>query len=332
MKRVAMGIFWFLAIYFGVALVVGAVAGGLAGTNDPENAAAAGMLAGASAVSEYRLYILGAAFFAAVFGTAGRWLPGTQEATDLTEVDSQVPPLPWGFWLTLVFSAIVAAVYIAIGAVLVAPFAPVESGHTDRDFALYVSALESNGLYLSVATLVSAVVCSALIFFFAALRRGISVTDYLLLKRVPAATLGRWILALIPLVLLWDLSNWLLGRDIVPQIIVQAYLTAGIPILFWLAIIVGAPIFEELFFRGFLFAGLSGSFVGPKATVIITAATWAAIHLQYDLYDIVLICFVGFVLGIARLKTKSIYTPIALHAVLNFFATVEVWLFTRMGS
>jgi len=41
-------------------------------------------------------------------------------------------------------------------------------------------------------------------------------------------------------------------------------------------------LFEELFFRGFLFRGLSSSFMGPVGAVLVTSALWALIHTQYD--------------------------------------------------
>jgi len=58
--------------------------------------------------------------------------------------------------------------------------------------------------------------------------------------------------------------------------------------LFGIAAVVFAPLFEEGFFRGFLFVGFKQSRLGSFGTILITSAAWAALHIQYDLYGILL--------------------------------------------
>ena len=103
----------------------------------------------------------------------------------------------------------------------------------------------------------------------------------------------------------------------------QAYATAGFTLLFWLALVVAAPLLEELFFRGFLFSGLERTWLKKVGTIALTAVIWAIIHVQYGLWDIFWICIMGILFGIARVRTGSIYTPVALHMVLNLVATIE---------
>jgi hypothetical protein len=50
---------------------------------------------------------------------------------------------------------------------------------------------------------------------------------------------------------------------------------------------------------------------------------WAAIHGQYDLYGMATIFALGVLLGTARVKTRSVLAPIALHALYNLISTVE---------
>jgi len=57
---------------------VGAVAGGIAGAADPDNASAAGAQAGAAAVTEYRFIILLGAVSLTFVGTWSGVLPGTK--------------------------------------------------------------------------------------------------------------------------------------------------------------------------------------------------------------------------------------------------------------
>jgi membrane protease YdiL (CAAX protease family) len=126
------------------------------------------------------------------------------------------------------------------------------------------------------------------------------------------------------LLLLSDVFTTLMGRPIVPDFMVDVYQTAGFVPFLWLALIVAAPLMEEVFFRRFLLAGFSRSKIGAPGAIVLTAALWAAIHSQYDFYGIATIFVFGLFLGYARLKTGSIYTTIILHAVMNLGATIQV--------
>jgi uncharacterized protein len=94
--------------------------------------------------------------------------------------------------------------------------------------------------------------------------------------------------------------------------------TAGV-ILFALMAVVVAPIFEEAVFRGFLFQGLASSY-GVVPGAIVSAALFSAIHEQATVFVPL------FVLGVALAwvfhATKSLWTPIALHAVFNAIAVL----------
>lgn len=54
-----------------------------------------------------------------------------------------------------------------------------------------------------------------------------------------------------------------------------------------------------------------------------SAALWAAIHVQYDLYGMATIFVFGLLLGAARLSTASLLVPLGMHALANLFATIE---------
>ena len=74
--------------------------------------------------------------------------------------------------------------------------------------------------------------------------------------------------------------------------------------IFWIAIVFAAPVFEEIFFRGFLFEGFRKSRIGDLGTVIITALTWAIIHTQYGYYEMSFIFLLGILLGVVRIKNR----------------------------
>ena len=87
------------------------------------------------------------------------------------------------------------------------------------------------------------------------------------------------------------------------------------------AVVIGAPVGEELFFRGFLFGSLRGRLGFPRAAVI-SAAVFGLFHLQPPLgaADVVLILVMFFVgLGLATLyhRRGSLVAPMAAHAMFN---------------
>jgi membrane protease YdiL (CAAX protease family) len=94
-------------------------------------------------------------------------------------------------------------------------------------------------------------------------------------------------------------------------------------------VVVGAPLVEETFFRGFLFRGLAASPLGGPATIVVTSLAWAAIHLQYDLYDMGTIFLLGLLLGAFRLITGSLWPPLLMHALVNLLATIQVAILLR---
>jgi len=78
MKRFIFGFLWVVVFYVGSCVVVGAVAGAIAGANHPDHAAAAGTKAGAEAVEAIRIFLALGAIALGVVGAWLRWLPGTR--------------------------------------------------------------------------------------------------------------------------------------------------------------------------------------------------------------------------------------------------------------
>ena len=231
---------------------------------------------------------------------------------------------PWGPWATAGFSLIITVVYLATGIFTTLVIVAIDSliGPQHR-LLVNTDMLDTDGLLLSIASIATFVICTGLILLFAGIRKRITIRDYLLLKRVPVKHVLRWIAVALVIALGWDGINLLIGRPIVPEFMRQAYATAGFTLLFWLALVVAAPLLEELFFRGFLFSGLERTWLKKVGTIALTAVIWAIIHVQYGLWDIFWICIMGILFGIARVRTGSIYTPVALHMVLNLVATIE---------
>ena len=83
------------------------------------------------------------------------------------------------------------------------------------------------------------------------------------------------ILVFAALLIGFDLVTYLLGRDVVPGFMVEAYKSARASnalVLFFIAVVIVAPVSEEVAFRGFLFRGLGASWLGVSGTLIATSA------------------------------------------------------------
>jgi len=195
------------------------------------------------------------------------------------------------------------------------------------DLMKFAQSLGSNGLFLSVLTFVIALLVIGLSVLFAKIRKNITIKEYLSLNRVGWRQFVKWSLILLIFTACSDALTSAFERPVVSEFMVSAYKTVYFTPLLWLAFIILTPIYEEIFFRGFVFKGIESAKIGPIGAVIITSLAWSALHIQYDLLIIASIFAGGLLLGWARLKTNSIYIPIAMHALQNLMATIAVMIY-----
>lgn len=231
----------------------------------------------------------------------------------------------WGLWATIGFSFIVCFVFVlvqVVAVVLLGDF--ITSTQPEKDPELVIRDLENNGLFLSITLLLTSIICSGLIIVFAALHRQTSVKEYLHFQPVALKRLLPYLVIMLIFAASYNGLCYFLDKPIVPEFMITAYQSAGIYPLFFFTFILAAPFLEELFFRGFLLDGLRQSFIGSVLAVIITAGFWGAIHTQYDSFEIAFIVGMGLILGYARIKTHSIFTPFLMHAMINAIAMIEV--------
>jgi sodium transport system permease protein len=82
-----------------------------------------------------------------------------------------------------------------------------------------------------------------------------------------------------------------------------------------LAVIAALPaLCEELVMRGVLLSSLAGP-LGPSLAVVLTAAAFAAIHL--DLFRLLFTFVLGLALGSLRIRTRSLWSPVTVHVTFN---------------
>jgi CAAX protease family protein len=94
------------------------------------------------------------------------------------------------------------------------------------------------------------------------------------------------------------------------------------PIL--LAICVGAPLSEELLFRGFLFSGLAKSRIGVIGAAIITTLLWTSLHAGYTLFGMVEVLGIGFYLSWLLVRTGSLWVTMFCHGVYNTVVAIAL--------
>lgn len=235
---------------------------------------------------------------------------------------------PWGFWATAGLGVAVLVAFVLLELLAVIPFVAATMGE-NADVAEVVATLDTNAEYLTAALLVSGIGCTALVLLFVRLRRGARVREYLALQSPPWRGLLAWVVLGLVVVGAMDLTSVLLGRDVVPEWWMGVWASAKAPLVLGFATVVVAPMFEETFFRGFLFRGLAESRLGVTGTILVTAAIWASIHLQYGAYEIAWIFVLGILLGAARHRTGSLWVPLAIHAAVNLGASIQVAYLTQ---
>jgi membrane protease YdiL (CAAX protease family) len=240
----------------------------------------------------------------------------------------ETKPTPWGFWATIGFSCIIAVVYFLAGIVFSLLFViAAKILKPQIEILKFAKSLDSNGLFLAMITCISAPLIIGLCVLFAKIRKNITIKQYLSLNSIGFRQFVKWTLILLLFIVCSDSLAYALGTPIVSDFMLNAYQTVHITPLLWLAFIIAAPLYEEIFFRGFLFKGIENSRAGPIGAIIITSLAWSALHVQYDFVIIVSIFVGGLLLGLARIKTNSIYIPIAMHVLQNLLATVVVIIY-----
>jgi membrane protease YdiL (CAAX protease family) len=186
-----------------------------------------------------------------------------------------------------------------------------------------------DGFYWAALTLVSGPVEVVGVVFGVRLRGCGSVRGYLAWHGLSCRELTGWVGVALGLVVLLDWVTWLAGRPVVPDVLADAYLSAGSAPLFWLAMVGVAPLSEEILFRGFLYRGLERSRWGAAGAILGSGLLWTFMHGQYDVWGILIVLLAGVVVGVARWRSGSVVVPWVMHVTLNTVALLQASLVAR---
>jgi len=239
-------------------------------------------------------------------------------ATTTTPLPTPRPP--WGYFATFGLALLAQIVGAIAGIVDVI----VWNRGTLQTAASFEEAMK-DAAAVCLSTIVTAPVLIG-VLVWAAWMRNWTARDYLALVPPSRRDLGIAIVALVILLPLLDAVSWLVGEPIVPPFQTNLYANAqkaGVVPLVWLAIVVAAPIGEEIMFRGFIFRGWARSQRSAIPAILAIAALFAVIHVQYNLYGIMQVLALGLLLTFFRWVSGSTLLTIVLHAIANFYAMVQ---------
>lgn len=127
-------------------------------------------------------------------------------------------------------------------------------------------------------------------------------------------------------ILVGDVLTVAAGRELVPPFQLQLHRSAeaaGALTSLWFAMIVVAPVGEELLFRGFLFRGFVREPRDALPGILAISLIWSLLHVQYDWFGASLVFVIGVLLGYVRLYSGSTTLVILLHMLLNLESVVE---------
>jgi membrane protease YdiL (CAAX protease family) len=232
-------------------------------------------------------------------------------------------PPPWGLLGTIAWGAAGVIVWFLVQFAVVIAF--IAWRNETAPGSIDPGKLAHDGFLLAFITILAGpawVGVSAL----AARMRGWTVRGYLALVMPRRSELLFGIACLAALLIAFDLLTLAFGRDVVPGFMRDAYISARSAnslVPFFIAVVVVAPITEEVAFRGFLFRGLSATWLGVAGTTVLTSVAWAAMHVQYDWVQLVQIFLIGLLLGWLRWASGSTLLTIMLHMLANLAATIQ---------
>jgi membrane protease YdiL (CAAX protease family) len=232
-----------------------------------------------------------------------------------------VPGRPWGlagtFGLSVAIWSTLKLLQVTLGFGMAGALALL---HVDPE-------VNTPALHFGIITCITTVLCGALVLAAAALRDGLEPREYLRLVAPAGKDALHWLLVAALIMAMTDLVIYRVKGELLPAEWIAIYRSVQSPLLFWIALVIATPIFEELFFRGFVFAGILASPLGRTGDVLITALLWTWAHQDLDPLEFAIAFLIGVTFGIARLRTQSLLVPIAMHMLYNLISAGEIaWL------
>jgi membrane protease YdiL (CAAX protease family) len=220
----------------------------------------------------------------------------------------------WGIAATLAFAVLAFVLGIAVGNDAMTAALGADPSRSAYDgAAVTVSLLVGNPVQIVTLALAARMTGEDLLAYFA-----LNVPR----RRDAIVAVG----GLAVVILFADVLTLAFGRELVPAFQLQIHRSAqaeGTLLSLWLALIVVAPVGEELLFRGFLFRGLVREPREALPGILLISLIWSLLHIQYDWFGASLVFGLGVLFGYVRLYSGSTTLVILLHALLNLESVLE---------
>jgi len=235
------------------------------------------------------------------------------QAALLTGPPAYEPRTPWSPVAALMATvAIVGVSVLAAVVVLGTEIVGGPSGGSSRGiWRQDMSALATLAIWQAIAVVLT-VLASVLL--------GGRSRDVLAL-RPPAGTRGVYLKAVLLMALLQiavsAVQYFFLPQDMYADLRPFVQLFGEQWVLALLVVGIGAPLSEELLFRGFLLSALARSRLGFAGGTLVTTGLWTALHAGYSLAGIVEVFLIGLFFSWLLWRTGSLRVPIFCHALYN---------------
>ncbi|NQZ89933.1 MAG: CPBP family intramembrane metalloprotease [Colwellia sp.] len=241
---------------------------------------------------------------------------------------------PWSAKATLGLTLLIFILYFLVSIIVLGIAAGIEIATSDinSENMLEVGAsisqqLALDGDFNAINYLLTALCLSPLIFTFANRKKITTAAAYLGFdKRPNRSTFINFNLAIFGYFIFSYFASSALSIQ-TPQSMIDIYNSTDYLWLLFIAVVLAAPIFEELLFRGFIYKGLASSPLGIIGSIIITSILFTLIHSgQYDLSLLIILFPLAVIIGLSRYRSGGIYLPIYLHFVNNLYSSVHMYL------
>ncbi|TRX53180.1 CPBP family intramembrane glutamic endopeptidase [Thalassomonas sp. M1454] len=135
-----------------------------------------------------------------------------------------------------------------------------------------------------------------------------------------------WLLVTLLFLSFWWAVNSIFNIE-PPEVMLNIVQTSDYLWLLVLSICIVAPVFEELVFRGFIYARLQRSVLGKSGSLILTSIIFTLVHSQYQGIELFALFTFAILLGLIRIKTNNIKYCIAVHMINNVASLLALyWL------
>ena len=220
----------------------------------------------------------------------------------------------WGLAATLGFAILAFGLGQAVAVGALTALKTFDTARVDYDgTAIAIVTLVGNPVQLITLVLAARLTGEDMLTYF-----GLNIPRW---REVAIAVAG-----LAVVIVLGDVLTVAFGRDLVPSFQLEIHRSAqvdGTLVWLWLALIVVAPVGEELLFRGFLFRGVVRQPGDVLPGILVIALIWSLLHIQYDWFGAAVVFVIGVLFGYVRHLSGSTTLVILLHVLLNLESVLE---------